>query len=417
MSPVPPCWSPLAGIAVRTLLAVALAAPGSAAHAEEPDEIVLLEDQSDEEEPRIRRRTNPRTLPDGLPPATIPLGDVGEVRFGLMGQIQVASDLVPEVPTARVRFRRLRADTRLQAFDDKVRFRSTLNLAPGDLDLIELWVEGRPVPGVVGIRLGVLKVPFTTSRDISFSQLPLVEWSPVTRAFGSERQLGLMVHAAVDDWHMAISVTQAQNTRQSHGLAVADAVGADTCGATSLTDPCAFEGVAPEIVVRAGWAHEGVDLGNPVNHGRFPTGAVAVSAAVDTDPDRDVDLAARVALESTFGVRRLALHTAGYLGAAVADDGTWVPAFGRALAELVWSAHRHLHPALRASGVWVLPSFRADRRAAGEAADTLELAGGVTVPLLGSDVRMQVDGYALHRPTPTTSTTSAGLRFLLQAGF
>lgn len=283
------------------------------------------------------------------------------------------------------RVRRLRAGFATSLDGDRIRTKVELNLAPRDLELIEVWGERQFGPG--SVRIGVLKAPFTTYRDTSSRALALTEWSPVTRAFGSERQVGAMVAGSHAGWHGALAITQGQSTRTSHGQGAADLSGGAACAWAALDGPaCKLRGVAPELTVRVGWNATGMEDRVFDEVGGSPRGAWAVSAGVDTGPDPMLDLGSRVAVEGTLALYRLVLQ-AGVYGATVHDRERWVPGLYGGRAQVTWAAHRHLLLAGRASWVQSLGRPSVWRRG--------ELVGGVTVPILGHDIRWQLDGGAL----------------------
>lgn len=317
-------------------------------------------------------------------------------------QLQLAVPL-DEDAKPEVRVRRLRAGVQLSLDDDRVRTKVELNLAPRSLELIEAWGERQY--GLARLRLGILKIPFTTYRDTSSRDLALAEWSPVTRAFGSERQVGGMLLVGTGDgWHGALAVTQGQSTRTSHGQGAADLHEAEPCAWAALDGPeCALEGVAPELSGRVGWT--AADL-NDFEPSEGLRGAWAVSAAVDTQPVAERDLGARLAVEGTARLNRVGLQV-GVYGATVERDERWPPGLVGGRMELSWVAHEHLMLAARTSWVEALGVNQTWRCG--------ETVVGATVPVVGQAVRVQLDGGVLVGPKPGEPTGGV-IRMMLQAG-
>ncbi len=360
--------------------------------------------------------SSPGPWPESVPDVLLALGPHHQLSVSLMGQLAASGVFhASDPPIGDIQIRRLRADSQLFLADDHLRVRVNLNLAPRALELIETWVEGRVRR--TALRVGVLKVPFTRYRDGSFASLSLVEWSPVTRAFGSERQVGAMLMTEeAGGWHGALSLTQGQSTRTSHGQGIADVLETSSCGWATMTGPpCPLQGVAPELVVRAGWASPSGSATDPFDRqGGALRGAWTASAAVDTSPDPDRDMAARLALEGSLAVSHVVVHAAVYGAWFVAEDG-WRPGLLGWRGELTWSPHRHVGVAVRASSVFSLPALTQRAPHAGPWS-TLEAIAGLTIPIIGDEVRWQVDGGWI-RTTSGLLADQGIVRTMLQAGF
>jgi hypothetical protein len=145
-------------------------------------------------------------------------------------------------------------------------------------------------------------------------------------------------------------------------------------------------------------------------------GALALSVALDTGPDPRRDHAARAALEATLAGGHVAWHNAGYLGLGVTDAGGWFPAQVGVRSEVVVDAHRFVQPVAQVSVVSVIAGFR-DRTQLAVGAGTVEVAAGLTIPVIGDNLRVQLDGYWDRRIWPDRITDAGGVRGMVQAGF
>lgn len=318
----------------------------------------------------------------------------------LGAQLQAEVDAVDGRSALSVR--RLRAGALLDAPTDGLSARVNLDLSPRSLELIDLWAQVER--GATTLRVGVVKLPFSVYRDTSFADLGLVDWSPVTRTFGSERQLGLQLWTGTDALHVSASLTQGQGTRTSHAMGLSDLTNTTVCGFASLTGPaCPLALDAPELALRLGWTTADDD---------GPQAGVFASATVDASPELGVDLASRLALETQLSAARLRGELGGYLAWAPTPTEGWVPGFAGLRGELGWQAHAHFEPTLRVSYVDVLPGAAALAADPARAEDVLELAGGARVPIASGFVAL---GDVAVRPTGTTPSTL--LRLLVQVTY
>ncbi|MEW5741961.1 MAG: porin [Myxococcota bacterium] len=201
---------------------------------------------------------------------------------------------------AQVELRRLRLSLRGRFLDGRLTFFFQMNTTPAALELIDVWANVRFLEGLE-LRVGQFKTPFTRFRGQSFLSLSLADWPVFSTHFGSERQLGLLVHDGGGDgshWVYQVGVFTGVNARASFARGLADVY------AEALTNPSdlrTFHGptsLHPELVARVGHEAAGVhsaqdsdERGGGLRH------SLHFSAAWDLRPAYPIDFSARLAPE------------------------------------------------------------------------------------------------------------------------
>lgn len=315
----------------------------------------------------------PAKWPRRLGPARLTIDKAGDsLSLGLATQLrggaerEVLGPYQPQRADGGITINRLRLVIGSRFLDGRVRSSVQLNFAPGALELIDVWFLYAPLPKLA-LRVGQFKVPYTRYRAQSFAALSLVDWSPVTRMFGSERQIGLeFLNPAPDDlsWEFAAGVFAGTNVRASHGVGLVEEYGEAPVNRSDLTSyrvPSAFH---PELVGRVAKNFGAIDTAanTDLRGGPFRS-SLGLSGAWDIRPVAQEDLTGRIALEWLAKVRHVHLNAVGHVAwfGGAADVGPW-----GALGEVGYRFHRRWELTSRYSWVWIGRRLREDARAHAE---------------------------------------------------
>ncbi len=347
-------------------------------------------------------------------------GDAARLRVGLMAQLRLTVD-DRQTGSGRetgvdLSIARIRPNLRAVFLDGRIETVLQLNVSPGALELIDLFVDATIVPEL-RVRVGQFKTPFTLYRQQSFAEQALNDWPITTRWFGAERQLGVMAHDSRCEhggFGYALGVFAGQNRRAGHARELPRVYGERPVNPSDLASPALGE-LHPELVGRiqhmASGAHPETNFdasgGDALRH------AVALSAAWDVDPVYREDFLVRVAPELLLKWNGLGWTMIAYVGLSERLDGSVILASVGGFAELTWQPDRHLQLALRYARVQLADDLRGDARAYAasiEPADPIERAAweaqygsvghvharqelglGVTVPVIGRGLAWQSD--------------------------
>lgn len=379
----------------------------SFAHADE-------EATQSEEPPAWPERIGPFELSTEDRAASVRLGFAAQLRLTVEDR-EIDGDATRDT-SADLAFPRIRPGLRASFLDDRIESGLQLNLSPGQLELIDLFVDATLLPEL-RLRAGQFKTPFTLYRQQSFTELATTDWPLTTRWFGAERQLGLMAHDTRRDlagFSYAVGAFGGQNRRAAHARELPRVYGEEPGNPSDLSDPSVGD-LHLELVGRV--AHAASDVhpetnfdvsGQPVvRH------AVALSAAWDTDPVYRQDMLVRVAPELMLKWNGFSWIAIAYLGLSETLDDSVILAAVGGFTEIGWQPDPHLQIAIRYARVHLLADLRADARAYAasiEPADPAlhdawaaqyggvghvrarhELALGVTVPIIGRSLAWQSD--------------------------
>ncbi|HUU02162.1 MAG TPA: porin [Myxococcota bacterium] len=234
----------------------------------------------------------------------------------------------------RISFRRLRPVIMGNILTSDLSYLLHLNLAPGALELMDLWLDYRFHP-TYSLRVGQMKIPFTRYRQDSFKDLPLPDWSGPTRYFGAERQVGLMVHNGVGHpgvFEYQLGFFTGVNARAANGIGLSLAYAEPISSPSSLVNPDGrlFSEMHSEIAAHLAWNAAGIDTRRPTDFEGGPARfSLGMSAAWDLDPTPREDMRLRLAPEAVFkahGFAAWAVLMAGF-GDHVMDSVRYAPAF------------------------------------------------------------------------------------------
>ena len=383
----------------------------------------------------------PARWPRRLGPARITIDKAGDsLSLGLATQLLGEGDVAFTGPyqsqgwDGGITINRLRLVMGSRFLDGRVRSSVQLNFAPGALELIDVWFLYAPLPKLA-LRIGQFKVPYTRYRAQSFAALSLVDWSPVTRMFGSERQIGLeFLNPAPDDlsWEFAAGIFAGTNVRASHGVGLVEEYGETPVNRSDLTSfrvPSSFH---PELVGRVAKNFGAIDTAanTDIRGGPFRS-SVGLSGAWDTRPVAKEDLTGRIALEWLAKVHHVHINAVGHLGwfGGAADIGPW-----GAMGEVGYRFHRRWELTGRYSWVGIGRRLRDDARAHADEAirdamdgDVLaqyalvgrvrsrnELATSASMYVVGHSLKAQIEAAWVGEDTELGWRQSVATRFQLQ---
>ncbi|HJL19742.1 MAG TPA: hypothetical protein RMH99_29030 [Sandaracinaceae bacterium LLY-WYZ-13_1] len=292
--------------------------------------------------------------PDRIGPFQIG-DDIARLRVSLFAQLQLRIDdreqaAGERTTDARVLVRRIRPILRGAFLDGRIQSTLHLEVAPGSMELIDLYVDGTILPEL-HLRAGQFKVPFTQYWQQSLVNLSTVDWPLTSRWFGGERQFGLMAHNQhrnPSGVQYALGLFAGENRRGAYARELPRLYGESHGNPSSLTDPRAPGDFHAEIIGRIG--HFAADV-HPetlydVSGGGFRHG-VALSAAWDSGPEHRRDWALRVAPEVLLKWEGLSFTAVGYLGLVETMDRSMAPGGIGFITELGWQVHRHVQIGVR----------------------------------------------------------------------
>lgn len=286
----------------------------------------------------------------GAPPATLTPLLVAQLR---MGQTQ---RLGADIASPALELRRLRVGLRGTALQGALTGLVVVNTTPSALELLDAWAEGALGRGH-RLRAGLAKVPFTSYRMGSFSDLVFVDWALVTRAFGTERHLGAELHnrSATQRWEYAVGLWHGTTARAAHGRGVADVYAEAVVNHSDLRALYAFDAPHPELSARLLW------------HRQAPGGRLRVRAGLnalyDFRPVAAQDFRLTVAPEMALSLGPFGIDLTAYLGVAELVTRSGFGAMTGVLAEAHATVSRRVTLGVRYARVDVDGALRDDARA------------------------------------------------------
>jgi len=301
------------------------------------------------------------TAADG---SNLELGFAGQLRTTVTNGGEHLDDDDRETEEA-VELRRVRLLLRGGFFGDRLRFGMQLSLAPAAPELMDLWAD-YGFASTVELRVGQYKIPFTRYRWQSFSHLLFADWPIAANHFGSERQLGLMLHNGQKDdtpWSYALGVFTGQNARSSFAKGIADAYGERLESPSNFRTPGEPVEVHPEVVARI--SHNSPDIDAKSNSDETGGGIrhlVGLSAAWDLDATRAEEFSERWAAEVLLKYEHVSLSLVGYAGMFRPEVGLQELGSVGATGELGWRFLPNLEVAGRHSRVDLTRELRQSAR-------------------------------------------------------
>lgn len=209
------------------------------------------------------------------------------------------------------------------AFDKGIKFKFQTDFGKGDVTLKDFFVDYRAGSSPVRIRVGQYKRPFSRQQITSSGRQEMVDRAITDKAFGSGRDIGVMVHNNYEkspevEW--AVGLFNGTGDKPSFsGDVVVDPVTGEggVVGGGFSNVPDTF---GPALVARVGINRNGIkgyseaDLeGGPLRFG--------VGASLLTELDADDDDSSAIRSELDFVIKSNGLSTNGGVYVATAQDG------------------------------------------------------------------------------------------------
>lgn len=382
-------------------------------------------------------RVGPFTLTSADGKHRVSLGFVGQLRFELTNRGGAFGASGGRSTEHAIVLRRVRSLLGASLLEGRLNLGFQLSTAPGSVELMDLWADYRFLPGL-RLRLGQFKTPFGRYRWVSFTRLVLVDWPIAAQRFGSERQIGVMLHDGQKDdtpWSWAAGVFAGYGARASFATGLARSYAEPLPNPSNLLDPAAPGAIHPEIFVRLAHNAEGIDA--ETNSDLRASGfrhSVGLSVAYDFQPVVARDFSLRISPELLLKIHGVSLNLVGYFGFFEKSDGGDF-AFGAwgLTGEAAWRFARHFEVSLRGSFVDLLDELRDDARlraatrlaaatgetraalekqyaSAGVADTSLEVAVGFNVYLVGHSLKWQTDVAWLRSDSPYETTDAIRVR-------
>lgn len=274
--------------------------------------------------------------------------------------------------TNKLMFRRVRPIIQGTLFTDKLRYNMHLSVAPGLLELMDLFFEYSFHP-LLRIMVGQYKIPFTRYRINSFKDTPVIEWSHPTRWIGAERQYGVMLHNGLKEGPVIeyqIGVFSGINARASNAVGLSKFYAETPPNPSDLADPEPLGRPHGELVAHVAWNYGGIDVERPSDlEASRPGFSAGFSAAWDFQPTALQDARLRLAPELLVKAHGFMLQGVFYLvfwdRAAEHDEGD-LGILGGVL-QTSYVIKQRYEIALRYTNLTFLEDMRDDARAYGNA--------------------------------------------------
>jgi phosphate-selective porin O/P len=352
-------------------------------------------------------------------------------------------------------FRRIRPTLAGQLLDPKINYYLHLSTAPGSIELIDYYVN-YVASDDLHLRIGQYKTPFTRYRIQSGKRLTLVDWSIVTKYFGSERQTGISLHNGYEKpsaIEYVLGVFSGYNMRKSHATGLARIYGEKSGNISDLVNPAERGEIHPEIFGRFAYNYGGIKVNTDTDFaGGAPRFSLGLNAAWDNNPVRMHDFSLRLAPEllvKAYGISFAAIYYLGYVEEMKGDEvqtgdtHTYKPAMTGHLIQASYLFCERYEIALRYARIGFggdITEEARDRAAAlieaepegSEARSDVEnqyesagmtlreeeLVAGVNIYLVGTSLKLQSDITALiHTRYRDEDRTDVRVRSMLQLAF
>jgi hypothetical protein len=295
-------------------------------------------------------------------------------------------------------------------FDDRIRYKLSIDFGKGGVNLKNAWVDLRADPWAI-VRVGQFKVPNSRQLLTSDSKQHFVDLAITDKAFGLDRDLGVML---LNDW---------KKSEFEYAIGVWNGTGdGGRLGGDVTVDPATGEGEIdsgkfnnvpslpnPLVVVRVGGhtpGHDGYSESDLADSD-FGVG-VGGSVYIRFDADDD-DASVGGNVDWSLKVKGFSHVGAVYIRADQNGEG---------LADLELSnigVHASVAYAIKGR---VEPTVRYARLLPpGDSNDTQEILGGVTVYFFKNNVKWATDGGAVIQESTDGTSVTARFRTQLQLDF
>ena len=290
--------------------------------------------------------------------------------------------------------RRARLKLKGHAFSPRVTYCFMADFARGSTILHDYHLDFALAPGVLHMRLGSYKRPFSREQVTSSGRLELVDRSIANKAFGQGRDLGLMFHngyekSPIFEWALGVFNGTGEKPWFEGALEEDDA--GEIAGISSKSK---FDNIPdrfhPMVVARIGYnrgklkGYSEADLeGGPL---RFGTG---LSGIVDFDSDGGSDSNIRGELDFILKAAGFSLTCAAYVMSSQDGDDFSSQAYAS------WGLNVQTGYVIKGMVQPVLRYALVDLE--GDDNNVQEITGGLSVYVFGHNLKWQVDGGGILR--------------------
>ncbi|MEE8409405.1 MAG: porin [Myxococcota bacterium] len=299
------------------------------------------------------------------------------------------------------------------AYAPTLNYQLQIDFGKGSFALKDFYADYQLIKGLLHVRAGQYKKPFSRQQINSSGRLEIMERAITDKYFGAGRDIGLALH---NNYEKSPTLEYAVGIFNGTGdeAHFAGDVVVDVESHEGTVEGGKFTNVPqrfhPMLVARIGYNHGGIkgyreaDLeGGPL---RF---AVAVGVAADFNADGDRDSGVVGELDAMVKMHGMSASGGIYVSSAQARrrfKSQAYEAFGFHLQAGYVMADR-FQPVIRYARI--MPDASADNRQ--------ELLTGVTVYFFGHSVKWQLDGGALITETPEGRNTDTLVRTQVQLAF
>ena len=317
-------------------------------------------------------------LPGRLGPVRIRVGKTDDwVGIGFGTQLQFEYDQqfagagAQKSSTQKLEFRRIRTTLSSSFIEGRIQTRFQLNLTPSAAELVDMWF-GFTRFKFASLRVGQFKIPYDRYRAQSFAALSTVDWAPTVRMFGSERQIGLEMHAGagVFKGEYAIGLFSGVNARSSHAVGITEVYGETPQNPSALGSGSVVSEFHPEITARL--AKNFGNINTDTNSDVLGTKELRHSLGIagfswDTRPVATKDLGLRLSLEWLGKISHAHMNIVSYLAWYKPWQGGKI-LFGPIgfLAEVGYRFTKMWELALQYGTTYLTPWLRSDARSYGQ---------------------------------------------------
>lgn len=421
--------------------------PTTVSETEQVDEVPV--EQPPQVKPKVDKIGPFKLFDDGL----------SSIKFGLTVQMyfnyQRKDNGADTEDSSFLGFRRIRPTLAGQLLDPKINYYLHLSAVPGSLELMDYYVNYAAYDNL-NVRVGLYKTPFTRYRIQSNKNLTLVDWSIVTKYFGSERQTGFSLHNGYEKppaIEYVLGVFSGYNMRKSHAVGLAGVYGEPSGNPSDLANPGEVGEIHPEIFGRFAYNYGGIKVGTDTDlEGGAPRFSLGMNVAWDNNPVRMHDFSLRLAPEllvKAYGASMTAIYYLGYVE-EMKDDivergeaHTYKPAMTGHLVQASYLFCDKYELAVRYSRVGLggditeeardraavliaaaedgsdeQAALTAQYKSAGKIQREEELGAGFNVYIVGTALKWQNDIFALmHNRYKDEDRTDVRVRSMLQLAF
>ncbi|MGB3052589.1 MAG: porin [Polyangiales bacterium] len=316
-------------------------------------------------------------LPGRLGPVRIRVGKTDDwVGIGFGTQLQFEYDQqfagagAQKSSTQKLEFRRIRTTLSSSFIEGRIQTRFQLNLTPSAAELIDMWF-GFTRFKFASLRVGQFKIPYDRYRAQSFAALSTVDWAPTVRMFGSERQIGLEMHAGagVFKGEYAIGLFSGVNARSSHAVGITELYGETPQNPSALGSGSVVSEFHPEITARAAknFGNINTDTNSDVLGTKELRQSLGAGFSWDARPVATKDLGLRLSLEWLAKISHAHINIVSYLAWYKPWQGGKI-LFGPIgfLAEVGYRFTTMWELALQYGTTYLTPWLRSDARSYGQ---------------------------------------------------